>query len=112
MTWVDAIPIVLILVYAVLGYLTGVMRRLIGLVSLSLACIAATNMGLQAGSLLQQSSTYGAADARLYWFFGIPFAVITLIECSAQLAHIQIRLPAGLLHPASGVITRRPTGPP
>src|SRR5216683_3095136 len=70
------------------------MRRLIGLVSLYLACIAATNMGLQAGGTLQQSSSYGTADARIYGFFGILFAVIIVIDGAAQLANSQIELQA------------------
>jgi hypothetical protein len=110
MTWVDAIPIVLILAYAVLGYLTGVMRRLIGLVSLYLACIAATNMGLQAGYILQQSSSYGTADARIYGFFGILFAVIIVIDGAAQLANSQIQLQAVMFNRVSGVIVGVLTG--
>jgi hypothetical protein len=109
-TWVDAIPIVLILAYALLGYLTGVMRRLIGLVSLYLACIAATNMGLQAGGILQQSSTYGTADARIYGFFGILFAVIIVIDGAAQLANSQIQLQAVMFNRLSGVIVGVLTG--
>ena len=104
MTWVDAIPIVLILVYALLGYFTGVMRRLIGLVSLYLACFAANAMGLQAGSILQQSSNYGTADARIYGFFGILFAVIIIIDGAAQLANSQIQLQAIVFNRLSGVI--------
>src|SRR5260370_22398207 len=104
MTWVDAIRIVLILVYALLGYFTGVMRRLIGLVSLYLACFAANAMGLQAGSILQQSSNYGTADARIYGFFGILFAVIIIIDGAAQLANSQIQLQAIVFNRLSGVI--------
>jgi len=103
-TWVDAIPIVLVLVYALLGYFTGVMRRLIGLVSLYLACFAANAMGLQAGSILQQSSNYGTADARIYGFFGILFAVIIVIDGAAQLANSQIQLQAIVFNRLSGVI--------
>jgi uncharacterized membrane protein required for colicin V production len=103
-TWVDAIPIVLLVVYAVLGYFTGVMRRLIGLVSLYLACFAANAMGLQAGSILQQSSSYGTADARIYGFFGILFAVIIVIDGAAQLANSQIQLQAIVFNRLSGVI--------
>jgi hypothetical protein len=103
-TWVDAIPIVLVVVYAALGYLTGVMRRLIGLVSLYLACFAANAMGLQAGSILQQSSNYGTADARIYGFFGILFAVIIVIDGAAQLANSQIQLQAIVFNRLSGVI--------
>jgi Colicin V production protein len=110
MTWVDAIPIVLVLVYALLGYLTGVMRRLIGLVSLYLACVAATNMGLQAGGILQQSSNYPTADARIYGFFGILFAVIIVIDGAAQLANSQIQIQAIVFNRVSGVIIGALTG--
>ena len=104
MTWVDAIPIVLVLVYAALGYFTGVMRRLIGLVSLYVACFAANAMGLQAGGILQQSSNYGTADARIYGFFGILFAVIIVIDGAAQLANSQIQIQAIVFNRLSGVI--------
>ena len=104
MTWVDAIPIVLLVVYVLLGYFTGVMRRLIGLVSIYLACFAANAMGLQAGSILQQSSNYGTADARIYGFFGILFAVIIVIDGAAQLANSQIQLQAIVFNRLSGVI--------
>jgi hypothetical protein len=104
MTWVDAVPIALVLVYALLGYLTGVMRRLIGLVSLYLACFAANAMGLQAGSILQQSSNYGTADARIYGFFGILFAVIIVIDGAAQLANSQIQIQAIVFNRLSGVV--------
>jgi uncharacterized membrane protein required for colicin V production len=104
MTWVDAIPIVLVVVYVLLGYFTGVMRRLIGLVSLYLACFAANAMGLQAGSILQQSSSYGTADARIYGFFGILFAVIIVIDGAAQLANSQIQIAAIVFNRLSGVV--------
>lgn len=110
MTWVDAIPIVLVLVYALLGFLTGVMRRLIGLVSIYVACVAATNMGLQAGGILQQSSGYGTADARIYGFFGILFAVIIVIDGAAQLANSQIQIQAIVFNRISGVIIGVVTG--
>jgi colicin V production protein len=109
-TWVDAIPIGLVLAYAVLGYVTGVMRRLIGLVSLYVACVAATNMGLQAGGILQQSSSYGTADARIYGFFGILFAVIIVIDGAAQLANSQIQVQAIVFNRVSGVIVGVVTG--
>jgi hypothetical protein len=107
---VDAIPIVLVLVYAVLGYFTGVMRRLIGLVSLYLACFAANAMGLQAGSILQQSSNYGTADARIYGFFGILFAVVIVIDGAAQLANSQIQIQAIVFNRLSGVVIGVVTG--
>lgn len=104
MTWVDAIPIVLVIVYVVLGYFTGVLRRLISLISLYAGFVAATNMGLQAGGILQQSSSVPTADARIYGFFGILFVVLIVIDAAAQLAHSQIQIEAIVLNKVSGVI--------
>src|SRR6266571_4655174 len=100
MTWVDAIPIILVIAYGVLGYFTGVLRRLIGLVALYVAFVAATNMGLSAGSILQQTSSVAVADSRIYGFFGLVFAVLLIIDGAAQLVHTQIQIEAG--NPSGG----------
>src|SRR5260370_7912651 len=91
MTWVDLITIVLLIGYGVLGYFTGVLRRLIGLVALYLGVVAATNMGLQGGGILQQSSNMAIPDSRIYAFFGILAAVLIVIDRAARLAHSQIQ---------------------
>jgi uncharacterized membrane protein required for colicin V production len=104
-TWIDILPIVLIAGYAGLGYFSGVIRRLIGFVALYVACWAATNMGLQAGGILQQSGAASAtADARIFGFFGIVVAVILIVEIATQLAHPQIQLPAIVLNQTLGVV--------
>jgi uncharacterized membrane protein required for colicin V production len=110
MTWVDFIPIVLIVGYAVLGYFTGVLRRLIGLIALYVAFIAATNMGLQAGGILQQSSGIDTADSRIYGFFGIVGAVVIVIDGAAQLAHSQIQIEAIVFNRVSGLVIGTLTG--
>jgi hypothetical protein len=104
MTWVDFIPLVLIVVYGVLGYVTGVLRRIITLVGLYIACIAATGMGLQAGNLIQQGSSVELPDARIYGFFGLLFVVLIAIDGAAQLAHRQIQIEAIVWNRLSGVI--------
>lgn len=104
MTWVDFISIVLVIGYGVVGYFTGVLRRLIGLVALYVAFVAATNMGLQAGGILQQSSGLDIADSRIYGFFGIVVVVLVVIDGAAQLAHSQIQLEAIVFNRISGVI--------
>ena len=104
MTWVDVLPIVLIVVYAVLGYFTGVLRRIIGLIAIYVACIAATGMGLQAGNIIQQASTLDTPDARIYGFFGLLLVVIVAIDGAAQLAHRQIQIEAIVWNRLSGVI--------
>jgi len=104
MTWVDLLTIALIVGYGVLGYFTGVLRRLIGLVALYIGFVAATNMGLQAGGILQQSSSIATPDSRIYGFFGILAAVLIVIDGAAQLAHSQIQVQAIVFNRVSGVI--------
>ena len=110
MNQVDVLPIVLIVGYMVLGYYTGVLRRLIGLVALYVAFLAATNMGLQAGGILQQSSNFETPDARIFGFFGIGIAVLLIIEGAAQLAHSQIKLEAIVLDRLFGLALGLITG--
>jgi hypothetical protein len=102
--WIDAFPIVLVIVYGVLGLFTGVLRRLIGLVAVYVAFLGATNMGLQAGGIMQQSSNLETPDARIYGFFGIALAVIVIVEVAAQLASSQIQIGALVFNRVIGVI--------
>ena len=80
MSWVDVLPLGLIVIYAALGYFTGVLRRIIGLIALYIGCIAATGMGLQAGNIIQQASTTETPDARIYGFFGLLLVVLVAID--------------------------------
>ncbi|MFI5283105.1 MAG: CvpA family protein [Candidatus Dormibacterales bacterium] len=105
MNFVDIVPIVLVVAYAVLGFLSGAVRRLIGLVALYLAFWAATNMGLQAGGILQQAGIVSeVSDGRIYGFFGIVIAVLVIVEVATQLAHSQIQIAALVLNRTIGVI--------
>ena len=98
MTWIDLFPIVLIIVYGVGGIFTRLVRRIIGLVTLFVATWAATNMGLQAGGILNQTSSFPQiSDARIYGFFGIMAAVLIIVEGATQLAHSSLQLPAIVL---------------
>ena len=93
-----------------LGYFTGVLRRLIGLVALYVAFVAATNMGLSAGSILQQTSSVAVADSRIYGFFGLVFAVLLIIDGAAQLVHTQIQIEAIVFNRVSGLVIGVVTG--
>ncbi len=64
MTWLDLASIVVVLAYGVGGFFSGVVRRLIGFIALYVALLAATNMGLQAGGILQQTSNFETPDAQ------------------------------------------------
>jgi hypothetical protein len=103
-TWIDVVGILVVAGYGVGGFFTGVLRRLIGLVALYVAFLAATNMGLQAGGILQQSSNFETPDARVFGFFGIVVAVLLIVEGATQLAHSQIQIPALLFNRAFGVL--------
>ena len=102
MTLVDIVPILLILAYAVGGFFSGLIRRFIGLIALFVAVWAATNMGIQAGGILQQTSSFEIADGRVYGFFGIIAVVLFIVEVATQLAHSQIQIPAVVLNRTLG----------
>jgi len=102
-TWLDVLPIVLLIVYSALGYFTGVLRRGIGLIALYVGFLAATGMGLQAGNLLQQAANMETPDSRIVGFFGILVLVLLLIDGAAQLAHAQIRIEAVYLNRVLGL---------
>jgi uncharacterized membrane protein required for colicin V production len=102
-TWLDLIVILLLAVYGVGGYFTGVLRRLIGFVALYAGLFAGTKMGLQAGLILQQTSNFETPDSRIYGFFGILVSVLLIVEIGSQVAHHQIQIPALSLNRTLGV---------
>ncbi|HKC19896.1 MAG TPA: CvpA family protein, partial [Candidatus Dormibacteraeota bacterium] len=103
MTWIDILPILLLLAYGVGGFFSGLIRRFIGLAALFVALWAATSMGLQAGGILQQSSNFEISDGRIYGFFGIIAAILILVEIATQTAHKQIQIQAVILNRTLGV---------
>jgi uncharacterized membrane protein required for colicin V production len=102
--WLDVLAIALVIAYAGLGFFSGIVRRLVGIVGVYVSFLAATNMGLQAGQLLQQSSNLETPDARIYGFFGIVIAVIVVVEGAAQMAHGAIQIEAIVLNRVLGVL--------
>ena len=110
MTWIDLVVILILVAYGVGGFFSGVIRRLIGFVALYAGLFAATNMGLQAGGILQTSSNFETPDARIYGFFGILFAVLLIVEVGTQIAHNQIQIPALALNRTFGVTVGLITG--
>jgi uncharacterized membrane protein required for colicin V production len=104
MTVIDTLPIVLLLAYGFGGFFSGLIRRFIGLIALFVAVWAATNMGIQAGGILQQTSSFEIADGRVYGFFGIIAAVLLIIEVATQLAHSQIQIQAVVLNRTLGTL--------
>ena len=110
MTLVDIFPLVLLIAYGVGGFFSGLIRRFIGLAALFVAVWAATNMGQQAGAILQQTSSVSeVSDGRIYGFFGMIVAILLLVEVATQIAHKQIQIQAVVLNrtlgTALGVVT-------
>jgi uncharacterized membrane protein required for colicin V production len=103
LTWIDVFPLLLLIAYGVGGYFSGLIRRFIGLAALFVAVWAATNMGLQAGGILQQTSNFEVTDGRIYGFFGIIAAILILVEAATQIAHKQIQIQAVVLNRTLGV---------
>src|SRR5258708_26494274 len=104
MTWVDILPIALIVIYGALGLFTGVLRRIIGLLAIYIGFIAATGMGLQAANIIQQASATEVPDAPIYGFFGLLLIVLVGIDGAAQLSHRQIQLQAIVWYRVSRVV--------
>jgi uncharacterized membrane protein required for colicin V production len=110
MTWIDVLAILVIVGYGVGGFFSGVVRRLIGFIAMYAAFWAATTMGLQTGTILQQTSNFERADAHVYGFFGLMVAILLLVEGATQLAHSQIQIPALALNRTLGTTVGVITG--
>jgi uncharacterized membrane protein required for colicin V production len=103
LTLVDIFPFLLLVAYGVGGFFSGLIRRFIGLAALFVAVWAATNMGLQAGAILQQTSSVSeVSDGRIYGFFGMIAAILLLVEVATQIAHKQIQIQAVVLNRTLG----------
>ncbi len=105
MTLIDLIALVLIVAYGVLGWFSGTVRRVIGLVGVYIAALIATNMGQFAGGILRQySPTISVPDARLAgWLFFLALLVLAF-EGAATAVHSQLQLAVVALNRGVGVL--------
>src|SRR5579864_2798865 len=104
MSWIDLFPIAALIFYGVGGWFTGMIRRFIGLVALFVGFWAATNMGIQAGGILQQTSNFDTASGKIYGFFGLLIAVLVIVEVATQIAHKQLQIQVIVLNRTLGAI--------
>ncbi len=105
MTLIDLISLVLIVAYGVLGWYSGTIRRVIGLIGVYIAALVATNMGQFAGGILRQSnSTISIPDARMAgWLFFFVLLVL-VFEGAATAIHTQLQLAVVALNRGVGVV--------
>jgi uncharacterized membrane protein required for colicin V production len=95
----------LVVVYAGLGYWTGIIRRVIGFAALYLAFFAATQSAPTAASVvLQAVSGWAVPDALMLGYFLVVAIVIIIVEVLASLWHRQLQLAAVVFDRGSGAV--------
>ncbi len=111
LTWFDGAVVVVLLFYAVFGYRSGLVRRVIGFVALYAGFFAATYVGHQGVPLLKQGNPLlETADARIYLFFGTLFLVVLLVEVIATLYHQELQVSLVALNHVTGLLAGLATG--
>jgi uncharacterized membrane protein required for colicin V production len=81
MTWIDLMVIALVALYVIVGYSSGVVRRVLGLLIVYGAFFVATYMGSRGGEMLVQARPgTPSADARIYAYFGFLVLVVVVVE--------------------------------
>jgi uncharacterized membrane protein required for colicin V production len=80
MTLLDLLMVVLVLLYALVGWYTGTVRRVLGAAVIWISLWLAYNMGQEGGAILvQNQGTLPVADARLYaWLFFLVLLIVVL----------------------------------
>ena len=111
MTLADLGGIVILVVYAILGWTTGTVRRVIGVLIVYAALIAGTNMGQPGGAILVQSNnTIPPQDARLFgWLFFFLLLVVAL-EGAATAIHGRLQLAVVAFDRSLGLLIGLVTG--
>jgi len=110
-TWFDGLTVLVLLGYTGLGYLTGVVRRVLGLAIVYGACVVATYMGPQGGNIWQQAeSSTTSQDARLYGWVFFFLLVVVIVEAMATAIHEQLQVSVVMLNKFTGALIGLITG--
>lgn len=111
MTLVDLLAIAILAVYAILGWSTGTVRRVIGVVVVYAALIVGTNMGQPGGGILEQSNnTIPPQDARLYGWLFFFLLIVVALEAAATAVHGRLQLAVVAFDKSLGVLIGLVTG--
>ncbi len=107
----DLALIALVLLYAALGYLTGVIRRVIGVATLYLAFLAGTQVAPTAANVvLQALPGWAVPDALLLGYFIVVVIVIVIVEVMASFYHSRLQLATLAFDRATGTVLGAVTG--
>jgi len=102
---IDLAILVLIAAYAALGYGTGVIRRLVGLVAVYVAFLGATNAAPTAANVvLQVFPGWAVPDALAAGYFALVVIIIVVIEVMAAFVHNRLQIAAILFDRLTGAI--------
>lgn len=105
MTLLDLAGVLIFLLYFLLGWFSGTIRRVIGLAAVYLALLVATYMGQQGGSVIMQSQPgMPIPDARLVaWTFFL-LLMLLVFEGAATAVHSQLQLAVVAVDRPVGVV--------
>ncbi|MGH7861227.1 MAG: CvpA family protein [Candidatus Dormibacteraceae bacterium] len=105
MSLFDLISVVLLVGYAVLGFFSGLVRRVLGLVGVFVAALVATNFGQPGGSILRQEfPALQVSDSRAYTWFFLFIGLVVVFEILAALVHRDLQFTVIALNRASGAL--------
>jgi hypothetical protein len=94
-----------VLVYAVLGYRSGLVRRVIGFAAVYAGFFAAQYVGHAAVPILKSANTLlETADARIYLYFGTLVVVVFLVELIGTLYHQELQVSLVALNHLTGLV--------
>ena len=111
MSWVDAFVAIVVIGYALLGYYSGLIRRVIGLITVYLAFLAATNLNTGvAQTMLNFQPFMATADARMLSYALVMAIVIVAIEGLAAGYHERLQVAVVLLNRFTGLVVGLITG--
>lgn len=93
MTLIDVAALVLLVLYALIGFYTGLIRRVIGLVAVYVGTLVGTYMGPPGGSIIQQVAPgTPMTDARLYAWLGFFLLILVIFEFFAALLRRAVQI--------------------
>lgn len=106
----DILILVVILGYAVFGYLTGLVRRVVGFLAVYLGYFIATSIDPTTANVTLQAVAWTVSDALIAGYFAVVVAVIVVVELFATLYHRQIQIAAVVLDRLTGLVIGAATG--
>jgi uncharacterized membrane protein required for colicin V production len=102
---IDILVLVVILALAVLGWYTGLIRRVVGFFAMYASFFVATHLDPTAASVLQQGlAGWSTPDALTYSYLAVTVILYVILEVLATTIHRQLQLAPVALDKATGVV--------